>query len=354
MYHLFLLLSTFTRGLVEVFSLVLLYRKGFEVHEIFFFLFFMYSIGILVNYVSLKMAYRVVFFISSILYGISFIFLSVMSKSYFSLFILAILLACSTYSYHSIRHYLAIVALGEKRKQTNRIVITMFLGMILSSIVGIFLIDYLSLFWVSLVIFICSFLSLIPLFYIDSNMGQKRDFHVKIKLEWNQVIFSILEQFKVIFLELQPLFLYLYVKSSISYVGIFNLIVNLAAFLMICLFSKWMNGKHIWAVCLGLGIVFIFKLNVSYPGLLFILAFLEGIFVKIYETVSLKNLYDFKNFDISSYLILEEFIFFFTKSVILFLVWFFRVDFRYFMYFLIGGIMVSGWFVPRKEKKKFF
>ena len=68
----FLFLSTFTRGLVEVFSLVLLYQKGFSVDEIMISLFFMYSIGILVNYVSLKMNFVIVLIISSLLYGISF------------------------------------------------------------------------------------------------------------------------------------------------------------------------------------------------------------------------------------------------------------------------------------------
>ena len=40
-YHLFLLLSTFTRGLVETFSLVLLYKKGFIIEEILLFLLFL-------------------------------------------------------------------------------------------------------------------------------------------------------------------------------------------------------------------------------------------------------------------------------------------------------------------------
>ena len=48
-YHLFLLLSTFTRGLVETFSLVLLYKKGFIIEEILFFLLMMYVIGIIIQ-----------------------------------------------------------------------------------------------------------------------------------------------------------------------------------------------------------------------------------------------------------------------------------------------------------------
>ena len=59
-YNIFLFLSTFTRGLVEVFSLVLLYKKGYSLDNLIFFLFLMYSLGILVNYISLKIYYKVI------------------------------------------------------------------------------------------------------------------------------------------------------------------------------------------------------------------------------------------------------------------------------------------------------
>ena len=66
-YHLFLFLTTFTRGLVETFSLVLLYKKGFMVKEILIFLLITYLVGIVANYVSLKIKYKTVLIISSIL-----------------------------------------------------------------------------------------------------------------------------------------------------------------------------------------------------------------------------------------------------------------------------------------------
>jgi len=53
-YHIFLFLSTFTRSLVEVFSLVLLYKKGYSTNELFYFLILMYTTGILINYLIIK------------------------------------------------------------------------------------------------------------------------------------------------------------------------------------------------------------------------------------------------------------------------------------------------------------
>ena len=59
-YNFFLFLSTLTRSLVEVFSVILLYNKGYSINNILFFLLVMYLSGILVNYLSLIINYKVV------------------------------------------------------------------------------------------------------------------------------------------------------------------------------------------------------------------------------------------------------------------------------------------------------
>lgn len=115
-YNIFLFLSTLTRSLVNVFSLVLLYKKGYTINNLLFFLLIMYFSGILVNYFTLKMYYKVVLIISSIIYGLSFIYLSFINKSIISLSILAILLAIGNYSYHTMRHFLALTMLKKKVK----------------------------------------------------------------------------------------------------------------------------------------------------------------------------------------------------------------------------------------------
>ena len=59
-YNFFLFLSTLTRSLVEVFSVILLYNKGYSINNILFFLLVMYLSGILVNYLSLIINYKIV------------------------------------------------------------------------------------------------------------------------------------------------------------------------------------------------------------------------------------------------------------------------------------------------------
>ncbi len=345
-YHIFLFLSTFTRGLVEVFSLVLLYKKGFSVSNIFFFLFFMYLIGVLVNYISLKISYKVILILSSCLYGISFLYLSFMDIKIYSLMVFALILASGNYSYHAIRHLLALELLEDREHSTRGIVMVTYLGVIVASIVGIYLIDGLSFIITSMIIFILSFLSIIPILKlkIDISDGEKKSLR-EIKIENNKIIFSVLEQFKVIFLEIQPLFLYIYIEKSIYYVGIFNVIVNLASLIVVYFLAKKVGKRYFKFVCLLLGIIFILKLNMKSGIVLLGLAFFEGVFVKMYENVSLGNLYAVGQNSIREYLIVEELIFFLSKSIIMFIVCLFHLDIYVVMYIGIVGMIFSGFFI---------
>ncbi len=348
-YYLFLFLTTFTRGLIEVFSLVLLYRKGYSVSELFFFLFILYSVGLLVNYLSLKIPYKKVLIVSSLLYGGSFLYLSWMKNTLLSLILLGILLSFSNYSYHAVRHYLACKLID--RKKTYGVVTIMYFGTIVSSIVGVFLIEKLPLIWSGVIIFLCSFIGIFPILRMKELKKEQNRFSIlKVKIEKNKVMFSIFEQFKVMFLELQPLFLFLYVKGSIYYVGIFQVVVNVASFVVVYFLSKRIGQKYFRVVCFGLAVIFVLKLNIKSGMWLLGLAFLEGVAVKIYENISLGNLYDVGNNDIKSYLLLEEFIFFGSKSLFMLLVIVFHMNLYLVLYLCIIGIIISGYWirVPRR------
>ena len=95
--------------------------------------------------------------------------------------------------------------------------------------------------------------------------------------------------------------------------------------------------------------MFILKLNVGNRLLLLGVAFLEGIFVKIYERYSLENLYDYGDNCILKYLLVEEVIFFSVKSFIILLYWLFNLDFIVIMYINVLGVVVSGFFLNKKR-----
>jgi len=348
-YNIFLFLSTFTRTLIEVFSLVLLYKKGYTLNNILLFLMLTYLIGIPTNYLSLKIYYKTTLIISTIIYGISYIYLSLMNNTIPSLIILAILLSIGNYSYHTIRHYLALTMLENKNRNPRNLILITYIAIIISSIIGSLILKLFPLITTSIIIFILSFISIFPILKQKKIIISKEKINNKVIIPKEKIIFNILEQFKVIFLTLQPLFLYIYIDKSIYYVGIFNIITNISSLIVVYFLSKRLNKNHFKYYSLILGIIFIFKINIKSGLFLLILAFFEGIFIKIYENISLENLYNYHDNDIKKYLQKEELIFFITKSIILFVFLIFRMDFYTIMYINIISVILSGFFIKKRS-----
>ena len=110
-----------------------------------------------------------------------------------------------------------------------------------------------------------------------------------------------------------------------------------------------LNKNHFKYYCLALGLIFLLKLNIKSGLTLLALAFLEGIFVKIYENISLDNLYSYDNNHIINYLITEELIFFTSKSLIMLLFLILNLNIYTIMYINIIGIIISGFFIKEKS-----
>src|SRR5699024_3729576 len=151
----------------------------------------------------------------------------------------------------------------------------------------------------------------------------------------HKLLFFIFEQFKVIFLILQPLYLYLYVEKNILYIGLFNIIMGLSSIIFVYFFLRKISfikyfliliivffiifvyffvrkikvNKYFWLLNIVFCIILILKLNISNNFIMLMIAFLEGLFSRMYEVVSTENLYDIKNGNVSSYLIIVELIF---------------------------------------------
>ena len=124
--------------------------------------------------------------------------------------------------------------------------------------------------------------------------------------------------------------------------------MNLASLIVIYFLVKRFQKKYFRFICLLLGFVFLFKLNLRSEIFLLGLAFFEGVFVKLYENVSLGNLYEIENNSIREYLIIEEFIFFGVKSLIMLVVLMFRFNIYVVLYISIIGMICSGFFIERR------
>ena len=159
-YNIFILVSTFARNIIEIFSSVLLYKMGYSIKEIMLFYFILYITSIIINTISLYLIniinYKYILIISSLIYSYAFYYLNNMRNNILSLIIFSILLGLGSYSYHSIRHYLALnVIEKDNRIHIGSILIFNYIAYILSSYIGAFITNNFGLIYVVIIIFVC-------------------------------------------------------------------------------------------------------------------------------------------------------------------------------------------------------
>ncbi len=353
-YNLFILFSTIARNIAEVFSSIILYKMGYSLKEILLFYAVLYFIGAFTSwgviYLMKRLKPKYILIVSSLIFSGSFYFMSVMEKNFINLIILGIVNGIGAYTYHVLRHYYAIKSIdGQERKEIGNILIYTNIAIIISSYVGSYIQDKLSVLALAIVIVVISIIAIIPIFKFEEK--EDRDIIRYDKIPKNKVLFFFLEQAKVINLSLQPLFLYLFIDDKITYVGIFNVIMGVSACIFIYLFVRKIDDKKYFkylnmVFCLFL----ILKLNISNKYLLLFIAFFEGLGVKMFEIVSSENIYDISSeSSVKGYLIIVEAIFCLVRCLMC-LIGYFINDIIVILYITIILILGSG-FVKRKNVK---
>ena len=326
-YNLYMFISSFTRNIIDIYSVVLLYKNGFSINDIIGIYAITYFIGSYISTISIKLGnsigFKYILVFSSIITSISFYAINNIHNPY----IIAILLSLSIFTYHPIKHYYGITLLKEK-KQIGNIIILTYLATLLSSYFAIkeVKINYLI---------IISLLSIIPSLFIKKDKKQLITYPKNIPK--SSLNFFVLDQFKIVFLLLQPLYLYL-ISNTISYVGIFNIVITISSILYIYLFANKKDiEKYYKLINIIFTIILLLKLNIDNKTILLIIAFLEGIGVKTNELISTMNLYKNKNSKIG-YLILSEIIFCLVRGLLLSTIYIFRIDLKISLYLLLIGI----------------
>ena len=353
-YNIFIMLSTIARNIVEVFSSVLLYKMGYTLKEILLFFTILYFIGgiisVIVIYFTKYINAKYILILSSIIFSISFYYMSIMDKTINNLIIFSIIYGVGCYSYHSLRHYFAIKSIDkDKKKNIGSILIFSNIGLIIAPLLVGYITKKLSLIVLAIIVIILSILAIIPLFRLDikeSNIPIKYK-----KIGKNKLLFFILEQAKVINLSLQPLYLYLFINNKIEYVGIFNAIMGVSACIFIYLFVRKIDdNKYFKYLNMLFCLILLLKLNITNKYLILLVGFFEGLGIKMFEIVSAENIYNInRDTNIKGYLILVEVIFCLTRSLLC-LIGYFINDIRIILYLSIGLIFIIS-FIKRKEIK---
>lgn len=339
-YNIYMFISTLTRNIIDIYSVVLLYQNGFSINTIIGIYAITYFIGSYISTISIylgnKIGFKYILISSSIITSISFYAVNNLTNPY----IIAILLSLSIFTYHPIKHYYGITLLKEKKEIGNLIILT-YIATILSSYFAIKKIKVIYL------VIIC-LINIIPSIFIKEEPKQEITYPKKI--DKHTLNFFILDQFKIIFLLLEPLYLYL-ISNTISYVGIFNIILTISSIIFI---YSYANKKDIEKYYPIINIIFtitlILKLNISNKIILLIIAFFEGIGIKTNELISTMNLYRNKLSKIG-YLIISEILFCLVRGLILSIIYIFRIDIKLSLYLLLIGIFFLS-FSYKKDTHK--
>ena len=328
-YNIYIFISTFTRNIIDVYSVIFLYQKGYSINTIIGIYTMIYFLGIYISNLSIrlgnKIGYKHILIFSTIITSISFYLLNNSQNPY----LISLFLSLSMFTYHPVKHYYGINLLKHKNQIGNTLIYT-YIASLLSQY---FVIKKVNIIY----LIIISIIGIIPALFIKKEKEEK--IIVSKIINKSTLSFFIFDQFKIVFLLLEPLYLYL-ISNNFKFVGIFNILLTISSILCIYLLSNRINlNKNYKYLNIAFTIVLLIKINITNHFWLLGLAFLEGIGIKINELVSTMNLYNNKKL-ITGYLILSEKIFCLVRTIIMGIIYICNINLKHSLYILVIGIFI--------------
>lgn len=338
-YYLFIFFSTFSRNIIDIYSVIFLYQKFNDIKIVVYIYMLVYFLGSIISTFSLlignKYGYKYLLIGSQIMTFVAYY----VNRYSDSILLIAIFLSLSIFMYHPIRHYYGLTILKDKAMIGKSLIIN-YLGVFVSQL---FIIKKISIIY----LIIISMIGIIPIVMIKKNKLIKVEYPREISK--NKLLFFIFDQAKIVFLLLEPLYLYV-ISEEIGYVGIFNIVLIISSIVYVYIIAYKINiEKRYKLINILFVILLLFKLETSTKYILLIIAFLEGIGVKVNELISTMNLYNYYESDaFLGYLIVCEIIFSITRGIILLMFYVGNLPLKIMMYLLLIGIFMLS-FVYKKN-----
>lgn len=352
-YNIFIFITSFAKLLVEIFIPLILYNMSFTIKEIILFLILKYSFCLLfipVGYfIGKKYSVSTLMILSSIIFSITYIYLSQINKNLTSLIILSILYSSYLMFYWLGRHMYGLSIIEDKKTTDNVSLYNIFtiLGGLFSPFIGSYIIEKTSTLTLSTIVLVLMIISIIPLTKIkkiklNPNTQIK---HIIKSFPKTNYIFNILDQLRYILYTVLPLWIYINIKSKYSYIGILNIITGLGSIIYIYLLSKKMDKNkkdYLSLSLLIMGIIYLLKITITSNLAYLIITLLEGITKSSLDTITLRNTYVYqKNYCITSYIIFTEIINNIARTLFLIIFYVFNVPLKTMLLICILGIFLN-------------
>lgn len=352
-YNIFIFITSFAKLLVEIFIPLILYNMSFTIKEIILFLILKYSFCLLfipVGYfIGKKYSVSTLMILSSIVFSITYIYLSQINKNLTSLIILSILYSSYLMFYWLGRHTYGLSIIEDKKTTDNVSLYNIFtiLGGLFSPFIGSYIIEKTSTLTLSTIVLVLMIISIIPLTKIkkiklNPNTQIK---HIIKSFPKTNYIFNTLDQLRYILYTVLPLWIYINIKSKYSYIGILNIITGLGSIIYIYLLSKKMDKNkkdYLSLSLLIMGIIYFLKITITSNLAYLIITLFEGITKSSLDTITLRNTYVYqKNYCITSYIIFTEIINNIARTLFLIIFYIFNVPLKTMLLICILGIFLN-------------
>lgn len=352
-YNIFIFITSFAKLLVEIFIPLILYNMSFTIKEIILFLILKYSFCLLfipVGYfIGKKYSVSTLMILSSIIFSITYIYLSQINKNLTSLIILSILYSSYLMFYWLGRHMYGLSIIEDKKTTDNVSLYNIFtiLGGLFSPFIGSYIIEKTSTLTLSTIVLVLMIISIIPLTKIkkiklNPNTQIK---HIIKSFPKTNYIFNTLDQLRYILYTVLPLWIYINIKSKYSYIGILNIITGLGSIIYIYLLSKKMDKNkkdYLSLSLLIMGIIYFLKITITSNLAYLIITLFEGITKSSLDTITLRNTYVYqKNYCITSYIIFTEIINNIARTLFLIIFYIFNVPLKTMLLICILGIFLN-------------
>lgn len=305
-FNIFVFLSTFSKLMIEVFIPILLFNNGYSIKGILFFLLIkfvtIFFITLPSSYLGKKIKFKNLMIISNILFCISCIMLNYIIYDYVYLSILAIINGTYLILYWLSRHVYALNIITNKKTTESVSSFTIFalIAGIPATYIGALIINHLGFLLLCIIVLILSLISVIPLFKVkEKSEKEKLSFKPIMKnFPKKNYVFILFYQINLVCISLFPLYIYLFVKNDIEYVGIVNVISSISSIIYIYFLAKLMDKKkkdYLGISCIFLALIWVLKLNFTYEIIFLVIIFFEGIFSSGLETIVSRNIYSYGN-----------------------------------------------------------
>ncbi len=352
-YNIFIFITSFAKLLVEIFIPLILYNMSFTIKEIILFLILKYSFCLLfipVGYfLGKKYSVSTLMILSSIIFSITYIYLSQINRNLTSLIILSLLYSSYLMFYWLGRHTYGLTIIEDKKTTDNVSLYNIFtiLGGLFSPFIGSYIIEKTSTLTLCLIVLVLMIISIIPLTKIkkiklNPNTQIK---HIIESFPKTNYIFNTLDELRYILYTVLPLWIYINIKSEYLYIGILNIITGLGSIIYIYLLSKKMDKNkkdYLSLSLLIMGIIYFLKITITSNVAYLVITLFEGVAKSSLDTITLRNTYVYqKNYDVTSYVIFTEMINNIGRTLFLIIFYIFNVPLKTMLLICILGILLN-------------